>query len=155
MRRPKRRNPSSASFSPLASREISRHSTGVSMRTLAIVVVQTILLVAAGSLSAVAGEADVVEARLLLQSDGRYTAEVTVRHADTGWEHYADRWEVLGPDGTLLGARTLFHPHVEEQPFTRSLRDLEIPPTIERVTIRAHDSVHGFGGEEMTVAVPR
>lgn len=111
--------------------------------------------VAVGISAAFAGEADVVGARLLLQSDGRYTAEVTVRHDDTGWDHYADRWEVLGPDGTLLGARTLYHPHVEEQPFTRSLRDVEIPPEVESVTIRARDSQHGFGGEEMMVAVPR
>ena len=115
----------------------------------------TVLLALQGGSSVLAGPADVVAARLLPQADGRFTAEVTVRHADTGWEHYADRWEVLSPGGDLLGARTLFHPHVEEQPFTRSLRDLEIPPEIERVVIRARDSQHGFGGAELSVEVPR
>ena len=43
---------------------------------------------------------------------------VTVQHADTGWDHYADAWEVLAPDGTVLGTRTLLHPHTDEQPFT-------------------------------------
>jgi len=71
--------------------------------------------------------------------------EVTVAHADTGWEHYADGWEVAGPDGTRLGYRELLHPHVTEQPFTRSLGGVSIPPDVTRVSIRAHDSVHGWG----------
>jgi hypothetical protein len=114
-----------------------------------------LLALLTASAPAPAGEADVVEARLLAQPDGSFVAEVTVRHADEGWDHYADRWEVLAPDGTLLGARTLHHPHVEEQPFTRSMRGLEIPQDVARVRIRAHDSVHGFGGAEATVEVPR
>lgn len=114
-----------------------------------------LLVVAATVGPAAAGEADVVAAELRPEGAGRYTAEVTVRHADTGWDHYADRWEVLAPDGTLLGARTLHHPHVDEQPFTRSLRGLAIPPEVARVTVRARDSVHGFGGAEITLPVPR
>ena len=120
-----------------------------------LIVATSLLFALSSGLPALAGPADVVAARLSPQSDGRFTAEVTVRHADTGWEHYADLWEVLTPEGDLLGARTLFHPHVEEQPFTRSLRDIEIPPEIETVVIRARDSLHGFGGAELTVEVPR
>ncbi len=104
---------------------------------------------------AAAGEADVVAAELQREGPGRYTAIVTLRHADTGWTHYADRWEVLTPDGRLLGVRTLYHPHVEEQPFTRRLRGLEIPEAVARVTIRARDSRHGYGGAEIRLAVPR
>jgi hypothetical protein len=56
---------------------------------------------------------------------GVYRFSVTVRHADEGWDHYADRWEVLTSDGTLLATRTLYHPHVNEQPFhPRALRVL-------------------------------
>ncbi len=98
-----------------------------------------------------AGEADVVAAEAHRSSDGTWRFDVTVRHADTGWEHYADRWEVLAPDGTLLGERVLLHPHVEEQPFTRSLSGVRIPPQIHRVRIRAHDSVHGYGGRGLTL----
>ncbi len=105
--------------------------------------------------AALAGEADVVDAVLQRQADGTYTAEVAVRHADTGWDHYADRWEVVAPDGRVLGTRTLYHPHVEEQPFTRSLRGLEVPEGVTLVRIRAHDSVHGFGGVEVELEVPR
>jgi len=111
-----------------------------------------LLLVAAPAL---AGEADVVDAAATRSGDGTWRFEVTVRHADEGWDHYADQWQVLAPDGTVLGTRTLHHPHVDEQPFTRSLSGVEIPPEVDTVTIRARDSVHGHGGETVTVELPR
>ena len=48
--------------------------------------------------------------------------------ADSGWDHYANRWEVLEPEGQVIATRTLLHPHVDEQPFTRSLSGIHIPP---------------------------
>jgi hypothetical protein len=102
-----------------------------------------------------AGEADVVAATLTPSGDGTWRVEVTVAHADEGWDHYADAWEVVAPDGTVLGTRTLLHPHVDEQPFTRTLSGVAIPADVTAVTIRARDSVHGHGGRELTVAVPR
>ena len=103
---------------------------------------------------AMAGEADVVDVTVSEQGDGVFRFDVTVAHDDTGWDHYADRWEVVAPDGTILGTRTLLHPHENEQPFTRSLSGVAIPPDIDTVTVRAHDSVHGLGGAEMTVPLP-
>ena len=97
-----------------------------------------------------AGEADVVAAEALRTGD-TWRFEVTLRHADQGWDHYADGWAVLAPDGSELGYRELLHPHVNEQPFTRSLGGVSVPEGVERVTIRAHDSVHGWGGAEITV----
>ncbi len=47
--------------------------------------------------------------------------------------------------------RLLLHPHVGEQPFTRSQSALSIPPDITVVKVRAHDLVDGFGGREVTV----
>lgn len=83
-----------------------------------------------------------VEAR---DSGGTYTFNVTLRHADTGWDHYADGWGVYTTDGVELGYRVLAHPHVNEQPFTRSLGGVTIPPEITEVIIRPHDLVHGSG----------
>jgi hypothetical protein len=104
--------------------------------------------------SAVAGEADVVDARVTRQSDGTYSFEVSVRHDDTGWDHYADAWQVVGPDGTVLATRVLLHPHETEQPFTRSLVGAAIPEGIRAVTLRAHDKVHGYGGITVEVELP-
>jgi len=103
---------------------------------------------------AAAGEADVVDVQVTKQDDGEFRFDVTVRHADEGWDHYADRWDVVGPDGAVLGSRELLHPHVNEQPFTRSLTGVTIPGDVTDVTIRAHDNVHGLGGAELTVAIP-
>ncbi|KZK98318.1 hypothetical protein [Pseudovibrio sp. Ad26] len=101
-----------------------------------------------------AGEADVVKADVTPQADGSYRFDVNVRHGDEGWDHYADAWEVLSEDGKVLAVRVLAHPHVNEQPFTRSLSGVEIPAGMSRVVVRAKDSVHGYGGETVTVEVP-
>ena len=103
---------------------------------------------------AAAGQADVLKAEISRQADGNYRIAATLRHADSGWGHYANRWEVLGPEGQVIATRTLLHPHVDEQPFTRSLSGIHIPPTWTWVKIRAHDLVHGYGGREVTVSVP-
>lgn len=103
---------------------------------------------------ALAGEADVLEVRVTKEAAGTYRFDVTVQHADTGWDHYADGWEVATADGVQLGYRTLYHPHVNEQPFTRSLGGVKVPEGTKTITIRAHDSVHEWGGRSMTVAIP-
>jgi len=106
------------------------------------------------SLPAAGGEADVVAVDVKRERAGTYRFDVTVRHADDGWKHYADRWDVLAPDGTILGTRVLLHPHVNEQPFKRSLSGVAIPDGIRQATIRAGDSKHGYGGAAVDVAVP-
>lgn len=102
-----------------------------------------------------AGDAEVVAVRITPDGPSTYQFDVTVAHPDTGWDHYADRWEVLDPDGNSLGVREMAHPHVKKQPFTRSLKGVAIPETVEEVTVRARDSVHGWGSVTKTVPVPR
>ena len=103
--------------------------------------------------ASVDGCADVIDATIVAASEG-FTISATVRSADTGWEKYADLWVVRGPDGAVLGERVLAHPHVTEQPFTRSLAGIEIPDGIAEVTIAARDSVVGFCGGEYVAEVP-
>lgn len=102
-----------------------------------------------------AGEADVLSATAERDGGGTWSVSATIRHADTGWDHYADRFDVLDADGNVLGSRTLFHPHVDEQPFTRSLNGLAIPEGIDTITVRAHDSVHGLGGATVPIDLER
>lgn len=111
------------------------------------------LLLAAGAASA--GEADVIAANAYPEGPGKWRFEVTVRHDDEGWDHYANKWEVVAPDGTLLGTRELAHPHENEQPFTRSLGGVAVPDGVTQVIVRAYDSVHGPGGQEVTVELDR
>lgn len=89
-------------------------------------------------------EAPVVQKVDAVQSGSEWNFSVTLAHPDTGWQHYADGWEVLSPDGESLGLRVLAHPHVTEQPFTRSLGGVAIPATMEFVNIRARCLVDGW-----------
>jgi hypothetical protein len=90
------------------------------------------------------------------QANGNtYRFDVTLLHPDTEWDHYADAWEVLAPDGTSLGIRELAHPHVDEQPFTRSLSGIAIPPGIDHVLIRARCNVDGWGEARLRVEITR
>ena len=92
-----------------------------------------------------------------VQADRRgdnWTFAVTLRHADTGWDHYADGWEVRTIAGESLGTRELLHPHETEQPFTRALSGVKISKDIGTVVVRAHCSVDGWVGApfELTLA---
>jgi len=104
------------------------------------------------------GNADVLHVRAVQSGDGSWTFSVTVDHPDTGWEDYADGWDVLTPDGQVLKpdpdspfTRLLLHPHETEQPFTRSQSGIVIPTGASRVLVRAHDLVDGYGGQEVWV----
>ena len=90
-------------------------------------------------------QAPTVEAVSARNTSNGWHFDVTLRHPDTGWDHYADGWEVLAPDGTRLGFRELLHPHVNEQPFTRSLSGVKVPPGVTEVTVRPRCSVDGWG----------
>ncbi len=111
------------------------------------------LAVALFPLQGHAGDAQIVDATAK-RNGSDWTISVTLRHADTGWDHYANLWQVLSPDGHVLGERVLLHPHVDEQPFTRSLSGIEIPPDLRDVVIRASDTVHGFSPETFDLALP-
>ena len=107
------------------------------------------LALAAYGGAAMAGEADVTA--VAVRSGATYSFSVTVRHADEGWEHFANRWEVVSLDGKVLATRVLAHPHVNEQPFTRSLSGVTLPAGTREVRLRAHDSVHKLGGTDLIV----
>ena len=102
------------------------------------------------STSVSAGDVEIVMAVLSKQGD-QWACETTLRHDDRGWDHYADAWRVVTAAGKILGTRTLYHPHVDEQPFTRRLRDITIPAETKIVFIEAHDKVHGWSATRVEV----
>jgi hypothetical protein len=99
------------------------------------------------------GCADVVGVSIESGPSG-FSIAATVSSADTGWEKYADTWQVRTLDGIVLGERVLAHPHETEQPFTRSLSGVDIPRDITEVVVVARDLVEGFCGAAFNVAVP-
>ncbi|MFD0860017.1 hypothetical protein [Roseovarius aquimarinus] len=102
---------------------------------------------------AFAGPPEILHAEAA-RDDMGWKFTVTIRHEDTGWDHYANGWDVLAEDGTVLATRTLHHPHVEEQPFTRSLRQVLLPDGTRRVFIRAHCSKGAATKEPVAVEIP-
>ncbi|AVO37828.1 hypothetical protein [Pukyongiella litopenaei] len=107
----------------------------------------------AAALPALSAAADppVVEKAQVRERGGGWRFDVTLRHPDTGWEHYADGWRVLDINGVELGMRVLHHPHETEQPFTRSLDGVVLPRGVTRVQVQARCSVDGWA--EPPVAV--
>ncbi len=103
--------------------------------------------------AALAGEADVIRARSTCSEDLVCSFQATIKHDDEGWKHYANAFEVLLPNSEVVATRVLRHPHVKEQPFTRSIEEVKLPAGTSEVIIRARDSVHGHGGETVTLPI--
>ena len=95
----------------------------------------------------------VIDAVRATQTGDTWRFDVTISHPDTGWDHYADGWRVLDMEGNELGLRVLYHPHVEEQPFTRSLSGVVIPDGLTEVQIQARDNIDGWSTIQ-TVTLP-
>lgn len=87
-------------------------------------------------------------------SDGTWRIEVTLTHPDTGWEHYADGWRVLDAAGNRIALRTLLHPHVDEQPFTRALTGIAVAAGTAEIFIEPRCSVEGWSGVQTRVTLP-
>ena len=89
------------------------------------------------------------------RANGSYCFNVTVRHNDTGWEHYADTWKVSDLKGNTLTTRILAHPHENEQPFTRSKCGIVIPKGISKVSVQAKTNKHGYEAKPYIVYIKK
>ena len=98
---------------------------------------------------------DVVDATLEPKGDDLYDVAVTLRSPCDSADHYVDAWRIASVDGSqTYGTRALTHDYASEQPFTRSLNDVEIPDGVEQVRIEARDQITGWSSAALTVDVP-
>jgi len=113
---------------------------------------QTLALVAliASPTLAMADPASVQHVKVS-QSGDTFSFDVTIRHKDTGWDDYADIWRIKDESGNVLAQRKLAHPHVDEQPFTRSLSNVKVPAGAKNVIVEVHDTVTGWAAQTKTV----
>jgi len=109
------------------------------------------LMLSLGPMAVFADDVEIVHAGFRQTGAGEWSVNVTLRHADTGWDHYADAWRIVTADGAIAGTRTLYHPHENEQPFTRSLGGVAIAPGTTTVLVEAHDKVHGWSPQRLQV----
>ncbi len=80
-----------------------------------------------------------------------WNIHVTLEHPDTGWDHYADGWEILDTEGNVLAYRKLMHPHVDEQPFTRSISGVVIPDGTREIFVKVSCSLDGWASDLVRV----
>ena len=100
-----------------------------------------------------AGNADVLDVQVHKSMPRVFRFDVTIQHPGEGPVHFVDRWEILDEKGELIDERRFTNPYLGEQPFTRSLSHVTIPIGTRTVTIRAHDTVHGFAGLERQITL--
>ncbi|MFZ7090886.1 hypothetical protein [Primorskyibacter sp. 2E233] len=103
--------------------------------------------------AAIAEPPKVIKVTTRTQGDS-HSFSVTLRHPDTGWDHYADGWRIETEDGEVLGTRVLVHPHETEQPFTRSLGGIAVPEGATRLYVRARCLLDGWNTERTPVTLP-
>lgn len=96
----------------------------------------------------------VVEDATARRAGDAWNFSVTLTHPDTGWDHYADGWRVETPDGTVLGFRELLHPHINEQPFTRSLSGVALPEDLTDVRVRPRCNLDGWSDKTYNLQLP-
>ncbi len=101
------------------------------------------LLIFLYSTTGIASGPKILKAKAELTPAQKYNFTVTIKHTDTGWDHYANAWRVYSKEGELIGERVLYHPHVKEQPFTRTLLGIHIPSDVSEVIIKANCSTTG------------
>ena len=98
-----------------------------------------------------ADDVEILAADFQSVGSNNWSVSVTLKHGDTGWDHYADNWRVVDDEVNVLGDRVLFHPHVAEQPFTRGLGSVQIPEGTTTVRIEAHGKAHGWSRNPLQV----
>ncbi|MEM1429579.1 MAG: hypothetical protein AAGG09_08990 [Pseudomonadota bacterium] len=111
----------------------------------------SILLLATAPGWALADPAEIVGAEARANG-ATWTVSVTLRHADTGWDDYADGWRIVTEGGDVVGTRELLHPHVNEQPFTRSLSGVSLPDG--PLFIESSTNVTGWSGARLPLSLP-
>ncbi len=97
---------------------------------------------------------DVTAVKVQVRGADTFDFDVTVSSPYDTPQRYADGFRVVGTDGKIYGERKLLHDHAGEQPFTRDLYGVRIPPGVRTVVVQARDQKYGYGGKTVEVALP-
>lgn len=97
---------------------------------------------------------DVVSVKVQPRGPTTFDFDVTVSSPYDSASRYADAFRVTGEGDKVFGVRELWHDHAGEQPFTRDLHGVTIPPGVKDVQVQGRDQQHGWGGKTARVRLP-
>jgi len=97
---------------------------------------------------------DVVKVKVQARSGDLFDFDVTISSPYDTPQRYADAFHIMSNDGLTYGERILLHDHANEQPFTRDLYGVSIPPGVRTVIVQARDMKYGYGGKTVEVVLP-
>lgn len=97
---------------------------------------------------------DVVAVKVTSRGANKFDFDVTISSRYDTPQRYADAFRVMAADGKVFGERILWHDHAGEQPFTRDLYGVTIPPEITIVRVQGRDRKFGYGGKVVEAALP-
>ncbi|MGR9105924.1 MAG: hypothetical protein ACU843_03235 [Gammaproteobacteria bacterium] len=97
---------------------------------------------------------DVVRVEIAAQGESVFNFDVTVSSPYDTPARYADAFRVTTESGEVLGERKLLHDHQGEQPFTRDLYGVKVPPAVKSVVVQARDQKFGYGGKSVRITLP-
>ncbi|WP_291014247.1 hypothetical protein [Hydrogenophaga sp.] len=97
---------------------------------------------------------NVLAAKVRASGGDRFDFDVTVSSPYDSPARYADGIRARSPEGLTYGVRKLWHDHAAEQPFTRDLYGVKVPPGVTRVVIEARDQLYGYRGKALGVELP-
>jgi hypothetical protein len=113
------------------------------------------LLVPASPVAAEQRFPDVVDVKVTARGARVFDFDVTVSSPYDTPARYADAFRVATESGHVLGQRKLLHDHQGEQPFTRDLYGVRVPPSITTVVVQAKDKKYGYGGKSIRARLPQ
>ncbi len=118
------------------------------------VVLVVFAMLAANSALAEQRFPEVLSVKVRASSNGTFDFDVTVSSPYDMPDRYADGFRVVTKSGQVLGERKLWHDHRNEQPFTRDLYSVKIPPNVKSVLLQARDQKYGYGSQAVEVELP-
>ncbi|MFM9974764.1 MAG: hypothetical protein ACKVON_09370 [Beijerinckiaceae bacterium] len=97
---------------------------------------------------------DVTAVKIKAVTATTFDFDVTMTSPYDTAERYADAFRITSLDGKVFGERVLLHDHKDEQPFTRDLSGVRIPPEVREVIVQGRDQKSGYGGKTVVVKLP-
>lgn len=97
---------------------------------------------------------DVIAVKVTPRGNNRFDFDVTMRSPYDTPKRYADAFRVTDGKGRVFGERVLLHDHADEQPFTRELSGIDIPPDVATGIVQGRDMQSGYGGRQVELRLP-